>query len=179
VISLRVCRTDDLSPADLRSMHGLFAAAWPDDAYTADDWNNMTGGLHVVVELEGRLASHAAVVERELWTGPHRLRTGYVEAVATWPELQRRGLATRAMRAANEHIVTTYALGGLDTGSPGFYERLGWERWRGPTSTRTSEGERRTAEEDGYVMILRTPETPVDLDLDAPISCEWRPGDVW
>jgi aminoglycoside 2'-N-acetyltransferase I len=179
VISLRICRTDDLTPTDLGSMRALFAAAWSHDAYTADDWDNLSGGLHFVVELEGRLASHAAVVERELWTGPHRLRTGYVEAVATRPELQRRGLATRAMRAANEHIAATYALGGLDSGSPGFYERLGWERWRGPTFVRTDRGEERTEQEDGSVMILRTPETPADLDLDAPISCEWRPGDVW
>ena len=160
-------------------MRALFDAAWPDEAYTDHDWNNLTGGLHVVVELDGRLASHAAVVRRELWTGPHRLQTGYVEAVATWPELQRRGLATRAMRAANAHIADAYELGGLDTGSHGFYERLGWERWRGPLSVRTPDGHRPTPEEDGYVMILRVPRTPADLDLDAPISCEWRPGDVW
>ncbi|MGZ4110051.1 MAG: GNAT family N-acetyltransferase [Actinomycetota bacterium] len=179
MIALRICRTDELRPADLDSMRALFDAAWPDGAYTADDWDNTTGGLHFVVELDGRLASHAAVVERELRTGRHRLRTGYVEAVATWPGLQRRGFATRAMRAANEHIAATYPLGGLDTDSPAFYERLGWELWRGPTSVRTAEGERRTPEEDGYVMILRTPGTPADLDLDAPISCEWRRGDVW
>jgi len=35
-----------------------------------------------------------------------------------------------------------------------------------------------TREEDGYVMILRTPSSP-RLDPEAPISCEWRPGDVW
>jgi aminoglycoside 2'-N-acetyltransferase I len=179
VIALRVCRTDDLTSSDLDQLRALFDAAWPNEAYTADDWDNMTGGMHVVVELDGRLASHAAVVERELWTGAHRLRTGYVEAVATWPELQRRGLATRAMRAANAHIEDAYELGGLDTGSHGFYERLGWERWRGPLSVRTEHGERRTPEEDGYVMILRVPRTPADLDLDAPISCEWREGDVW
>jgi aminoglycoside 2'-N-acetyltransferase I len=179
VIALRICRTDELEPTDLGSMRALFDAAWPNEAYTADDWDNTTGGLHFVVELDGGLASHAAVVERELWTGPHRLRTGYVEAVATWPELQRRGLATRAMRAANEHIRDVYELGGLDSGSQGFYERLGWERWRGPTLVRTAGGEERTEEEDGYVMILRTPRSPSDLDLDAPISCEWRRGDVW
>lgn len=179
MISLRVCRTDELSSSDLQQMRALFDAAWPEQAYTEHDWENMTGGLHFVVELDGRLASHAAVVERELWTGPHRFRTGYVEAVATWPELRRRGLATRAMRAANEHIADDYELGGLDTSSHGFYERLGWERWRGPTWVRTAEGERRTSEEDGYVMILRTPRTRADLDLDAPISCEWRDGDVW
>ena len=35
-----------------------------------------------------------------------------------------------------------------------------------------------TPEEDGLVMAC-TPTTPSDLDLDAPISCDWRPGDVW
>ena len=178
-VSLRICRTEELTPSDLDQMRALFDAAWPEEAYTNDDWDNMTGGLHFVVELDGRLVSHAAVVERELRTGGHRLRTGYVEAVATWPELQRRGLATQAMHAAYEHIRETYELGGLDSGSQGFYERLGWERWRGPTSVRTANGEERTAEEDGYVMVLLTPRTPMDLDLDAPISCEWREGDVW
>jgi len=27
-------------------------------------------------------------------------------------------------------------------------------------------------------MVLRTPSTPA-LDEAAPISCDWRPGDVW
>jgi aminoglycoside 2'-N-acetyltransferase I len=179
VIQLRVCRTDDLMSSDLEQMRALFDAAWPNEAYTDHDWDNLTGGLHFVLELDGRLASHAAVVERELRTGPHRLRTGYVEAVATLPELQRRGLARRVMRAANGHIEDVYELGGLDSGSQGFYERLGWQRWRGPTFVRMAHGEERTEQEDGYVMILRTPRTPAELDLDAPISCDWREGDVW
>jgi hypothetical protein len=36
----------------------------------------------------------------------------------------------------------------------------------------------RTAEEDGNVLVLRTPATD-DLDLAGPITCDWRPGDVW
>jgi aminoglycoside 2'-N-acetyltransferase I len=36
----------------------------------------------------------------------------------------------------------------------------------------------RTPEEDGGILILRTPMTP-PLDLTAALSCEWRPGDVW
>jgi aminoglycoside 2'-N-acetyltransferase I len=53
------------------------------------------------------------------------------------------------------------------------------ERWRGPTFVRLGDRERATPEEDGFVMILRTPRTPASLDLDAPISCDWREGDVW
>jgi aminoglycoside 2'-N-acetyltransferase I len=179
VIELRSAPTAELTERDLDAMRALFAAAWPEEAYTRADWRNLLGGTHVLLEIDGSLASHASVVDRELRIGGHALRTGYVEAMATWPELQRRGYGTRVMRRVNEHIADRYELGGLDTGSQAFYERLGWERWRGPTSVRTRGGERRTPEEDGYVMILRTPSTPAPLDLDAPISCEWREGDVW
>jgi len=43
---------------------------------------------------------------------------------------------------------------------------------------RTRDGLVRTPEEDGFILVLRTPSSP-DIDLTAPISCEWRPGDVW
>ncbi|GAF68279.1 unnamed protein product, partial [marine sediment metagenome] len=29
------------------------------------------------------------------------------------------------------------------------------------------------------VMIHRLPHTPPSLDLHAPLSTDWRPGDVW
>jgi aminoglycoside 2'-N-acetyltransferase I len=179
VIEVRSCPTAELTERDLRAMRGLFDAAWPDGAYTDADWANALGGVHVLLELGARLASHASIVPREFRTAGRSLHTGYVEAVATRPELQGRGFATRVMRAVNEHVVSGYDLGGLDTSRHGFYERVGWERWRGPTSVRLEEGEAATPEEDGYVMILRTPRTPASLDLDAPISCDWREGDVW
>jgi aminoglycoside 2'-N-acetyltransferase I len=39
-------------------------------------------------------------------------------------------------------------------------------------------GERRTPDEDGGVLVRLTPSSP-DLDPAAPLSCDWRPGDVW
>jgi aminoglycoside 2'-N-acetyltransferase I len=81
--------------------------------------------------------------------------------------------------AITEHIRNAYPLGALDTGSPGFYERLEWELWRGHTGLRTETGDVvPTPEEDGAVMILRTPSSP-PLDLDSLITCDWRPGDSW
>jgi hypothetical protein len=77
-----------------------------------------------------------------------------------------------------EYLDKTYELGALDTGSPNFYERLGWIVWPGPTSVRTEQGVIRTPEEDGNVLVRLTPMSP-DFDLTAPISCEWRRGDVW
>ena len=143
-----------------------------------EDWAHMLPAVHFLLEAGGDVVSHAAVVERELHTGGHRLSTGYVENMATRPELQGRGFGTRVLRAVNEHIAAAYQLGALDTSRPTFYERHGWRVWRGPISVRTEDGEVRTPEEEGAVMVLATPTSP-SLDLDAPISCEWRPGDVW
>jgi aminoglycoside 2'-N-acetyltransferase I len=43
---------------------------------------------------------------------------------------------------------------------------------------RTERGLVRTPEDDGNVLVRPTPTSP-PLDLAAPISCEWRRGDVW
>ena len=59
-----------------------------------------------------------------------------------------------------------------------FYGQLGWHVWRGPTGVRTDRGVVRIPDEDGFVMVRRTPATP-ELDLEGMLTCDWRPGDVW
>jgi aminoglycoside 2'-N-acetyltransferase I len=82
------------------------------------------------------------------------------------------------MREVNAIIRDRFELGALGTGSHHFYERLGWLTWQGPTYVRTSDGLERTPDEDGGILILETPASP-PLDIRAPLSCGWRPGDVW
>ena len=62
-----------------------------------------------------------------------------------------------------------YELGALGDGSgiPGFYQRLGWETWQGPTWVAGPDGPERTAEEDGSILVLRTPATG-ELDPGGP-----------
>jgi aminoglycoside 2'-N-acetyltransferase I len=177
---VRAVPTRDLRPQEVDALRRLFEAVWADDdeGFTDQDWEHATGGIHFLLEEDGEIRSHGSVIEREIHAGEHGLRTGYVEAVATWPVHQRRGFATEVMRAVGGHIDGVFELGALDTGVPGFYAPLGWEVWKGPTLVRTDAGPVRTANEDGAVMVRRTPTTPA-LDLSAPISCEWRPGDVW
>lgn len=182
--SIRRLSTADLTPDEVRSLRGLFAVAWPDpnEGFSEDDWQHAIGGVHVLLEEAGQILSHASVVTRTLEIGGVPLRTGYVEAVATWPELQRRGHGSAVMREIGGVIAADYELGALGTDAFGFYERLGWERWRGPMSVRAADGAdgaHRTPDEEGYLMVLQTPASPAILDLDAPISCEWRIGDVW
>lgn len=177
---LRRIPTAELTAPETRAIRELLWAAFPpgDDAFTEDDWQHTIGGVHFLLDLEGRILAHASVVERQLHVGGRPVRTGYVEGVATDPEHQGRGLGTRVMREVTSYIQERFELGALGTDSHHFYERLGWLTWRGPTSARTADGTHRTPDEDGYILVLPTASSP-QLDLEAPISCEWRPGDSW
>jgi aminoglycoside 2'-N-acetyltransferase I len=172
--------TAALTAAELEDIRGLLDDAFGtgDDAFTDEDWDHSVGGVHFVLDVDGPIVAHASVVPRTLHVAGMPLRAGYVEAVATAAERQGRGFGSRLMQDVTAYIRERFVLGALGTGRLAFYERLGWAVWRGPSSVRVDGGERRTPDEDGYIMVLRTA-LSADLDLDAPISCEWRPGDVW
>jgi aminoglycoside 2'-N-acetyltransferase I len=180
--SIRTARTGELSESEVGSIRELLWAAFsaddPNEQFTEEDWEHALGGVHFVLEVDGDIVAHAAVVERELEVGGVPLRTGYVEAVATAPARQRRGLGSRLMEAVTAFVRKQFELGALGTGSPDFYARFGWRQWLGPSFVRTPYGSRPTPEDDGYILVLTTPRTPA-LDPRAPISCDWRAGDVW
>jgi aminoglycoside 2'-N-acetyltransferase I len=180
VIAVRRVRSPELTPRELGALRAIFAAAWPeaDEAFDEQDLEHAMGGVHFVAGIGDAIVSHASVVERELHAGAHRLRTGYVEAVATDPEHERRGFGSAVVADATRYIDETFELGALGTGRLAFYERLGWTAWRGPTGVRTADGVVRTPEDDGYVMVRITPATPA-LDFEAPITCDARAGDAW
>ena len=173
--------TEQLSAQQLADVRELLWAAFANDehgGFTEEDWLHSIGGMHFLAEVGGRVVAHASVVERTLHVAGVPLRTGYVEAVATTPCLQGEGHGSALMREASSLIERDFDLGALGTGSQGFYERLGWQIWQGPSWVITPDGEERTPDEDGYIMVLLLPSTPA-IDIEGPIACEWRPGDVW
>lgn len=160
----------------LHRIEGLCLRAFEGD-FDPEDWEHALGGMHFAVVEGGEPISHASVVERTLWIGGLPHRTGYVEAVATEPARQGQGYGTAVMREAGEWIRREYELGCLGTGEHSFYERLGWERWLGPSAVRHPDGtEAPTPDDDGGLMVLRV---GAELDLQAPIACEPRSGDDW
>jgi len=120
------------------------------------------------------------VVQRRLLHQDRAVRTGYVEALAVRGDRRRRGYAAAAMSEAEQVIDRAYELGALSdgTGIDGFYQRRGWRTWTGPTFVVGSDGPQWTPDEDGGVLVRRTPTSPA-LDLSAPLGCDWRAGDVW
>ncbi len=180
---IRVLDSTELRADEVASLRALLDVAFgddPEERFLDTDWAHAVGGRHVVLDAEGVIIGHASVVERELHIAGVPLRTGYVEAVAIEPSLHGRRFGSQIMTVADDEIRARYELGALGTGRHAFYERLGWRTWRGPSSVRLASGERRTTDEDGNILVLATPATPIGpLDLWASISCDWREGAVW
>jgi aminoglycoside 2'-N-acetyltransferase I len=176
---LRRVATAGLAPEELEAVRRLVFAAFG-GRFDVHDWEHTLGGVHVLAEEDGAVVAHGAVVPRVLVAGGRELRAGYVEGVATRGDRRGRGLATMVMAEAGKVVQERYELGALadGTGIPGFYQRLGWEPWQGPTWVAGPRGLERTADEDGSVLVLRTAATEA-LDLTGPLVGDWRAGDVW
>jgi aminoglycoside 2'-N-acetyltransferase I len=173
-LSIQVVRSASVSDADRENVISLCSRAFEEDM--AKLWS-IVDATHILGYFDNLLVSHAMWVTRylQVGTGP-LLRTAYVEAVATEQAYRNRGFATAIMnRLAGE--IQDFDLAALSPFSVAYYERLGWELWRGPLYIRTDEGLTWTPR-DGDVMILKLPRTP-DLDLYAPLSAEWREGELW
>jgi len=178
---LRIVQTEEIEPDTFVWLTSLCEAAFEEPF--APVWERVGPGIHVFVEGVGRALAHAMLIDRRLYIGHEgdlALDVGYVEVVATQPDLHGQGHGTRVMREINRIIGDEYVLGALATGSNGFYARLGWETWRGPTHVHMADGQRiRSADQDGSVMVLRTPRTPAGLDLSGPIAVDWRSEEPW
>lgn len=167
----------DAAPADIRAeILDLCNAAYGEDL--TELFGTFGPATHVLGRIGGRLVSHAMWVTRWLQPeGDEPLRTAYVEMVATHPDHQRRAYASAVMRRLVEEISREYALAALCTGTEAFYARLGWTLWRGPLAIRRPEGGLLPTP-DERIMVMAVSHRPLP-DLDAPLSAEWRRGELW
>ncbi|MCI0440555.1 MAG: GNAT family N-acetyltransferase [Chloroflexi bacterium] len=133
-------------------------------------------GEHLLGSHAGLLVSHLMWVTRWLQpAGMQPLRTAYVELVATAPEHQRQGYATRLLEAFPS-LVQDYDVAALAPTTERLYARLGWRFWQGPLAVRREGKLMPTPAE--RVMFLHLPRTPA-LDDMRTLSVEWRPGELW
>jgi aminoglycoside 2'-N-acetyltransferase I len=167
-----VLHTAHLSPADLAAARALCDASFR--GFTDEDWSHALGGQHAVVHADGRLVAHGAIVLRRLLVDGRWRRCGYVEAIVVDEAHRGRGHAGSVL-AALESLAPAYdllALCSTDEGRPVYVSR-GWSLWRGPTFALTPDGVVATPDEDSIYVL------GAGLDVDAPITCDWREGDVW
>jgi aminoglycoside 2'-N-acetyltransferase I len=174
-----VLPTEDLTVAQRSAIIDVCIAA-----HTNDDFRNLfsyyipSGGRHFLVHEGRRLVSHAVVTTRSAQPEGHPvLKTAYVDAVSTLPAEQGKGYASAAMRRLACEI-TDYELGCLQTDRPTFYDRLGWELWRGPLAGRSDDGSLIPTPDQRGVMVLRLPQTP-PLDLEGGLTIEPQAKRIW
>lgn len=177
-LHVEVADGDELPAGVLEGLRELTFAAFG-GRFDQHDWEHTYGGWRVVALEEGVPVAGAAVVPRLLAVDDRAFAAGYVEGVATAPGRERQGLGSAVLTAVGALLREQYELGALSTGRHAFYERLGWERWGGPTQVRHDDGRvQRTPDDDGGLLVLRCPAS-ADLDPTAAITCEERPGDDW
>lgn len=146
--------------------------------FTDDDWAHALGGTHLFGVDDGQVVAHGAVVARPLLVASRPFAVGYLEAVAVAPGSQGNGQGSVLVAQLTDLVRTRFDLGALSTARQSFYERLGWERWNGPTSVLDGGTPVRTPEDDDALMVLRHGPS-AGLDLHAEITCQPRPGDDW
>ncbi len=171
--------TADVAADQLAAIRSLLGEAF-DKQFSDEDWQHGLGGVHAVVSDRDRsVVAHGSLVERHLRHRGRELRAGYVEAVAVSGRHRRLGLGGQVMTALESRAADfdVLALSASEV-AVGLYESRGWTLWRGPTSALTGDGVRRTPDDDGSVYVLPGA-APLDLDLDAELTCDWRSGDVW
>jgi aminoglycoside 2'-N-acetyltransferase I len=174
-LSIEILESPSMPPLAIEEVRDLCTEAYGEDF--SELLTLLGPGVHVLGRIDGILVCHAMWVTRWLQPeGRKPLRTAYVEAVATKPQFQRQGFATKILARLAEEI-RDYDLGALSPSDQGFYARLGWEPWRGPLFIRANMQLHATPDES--VMILHLPCTPADLDPTESLSAEWRPGELW
>ncbi|WP_229686226.1 GNAT family N-acetyltransferase [Longimycelium tulufanense] len=176
---LRAVATEDLTPKETAALRGLLDDVFEDD-FSQEDWDHTLGGWHFVISEKEQPIAHASVVERVLTSRRRRYRTGYVEGVGVREDARGCGHGRAVMTAASEYIRDNFELGALGATEEGarLYQSLGWQRVLGPTLAEIDGKPQRTPDEDGYIFVLLTPCTG-PFDLQAPLMCDWRTGDVW
>ncbi|MBC7877598.1 MAG: GNAT family N-acetyltransferase [Anaerolineales bacterium] len=174
-INIRVIHSKLISETLKKEIISLCNRAYEEDMEPL--FETFIDATHLLGYSDGVLVSHALWVTRYLQAGTDPImHTAYIEAVATDSNYRNRGFAASLMKHLIGEI-QDYELAALSPFSVEYYGRLGWEIWHGPLFIRTHD-ELLTSPNNEEVMIFRLPKTPA-LDLNAPLSAEWRAGELW
>jgi len=177
-VTVVVVQSEGLNEATKLELRALWRRAFG-DRFSDDDAEHAYGGVHVLAFVGDLLVGHASAVPRRIRFGEQPwLTVGYVEAVATDPDLQGQGIGRQFMQRLHAEIASRWRVALLSTGRATlFYGALGWEQWRGSSYTATGTAVVPDGEHGG-LMILRLDPSLVP-DLSIAVTCEDRAGDAW
>ena len=176
-VAITLVPTEALTPALRSAVIDLCIAAHDDEEFKNLFTYIPSGGRHFLAYRGSQLVSHAVVTTRWVQPEGHEvLKTAFVDAVSTLPTSQGLGYGSATLRRLATEI-DDYEIGCLQTDRVSFYDRLGWELWRGPLAGRGEDGLIPTPNQRG-VMVLRLPNTP-PLDFEKLLTIEPQPFRIW
>ncbi|MGD9495832.1 MAG: GNAT family N-acetyltransferase [Armatimonadota bacterium] len=116
-----------------------------------------------VVRRGRELVGHAGILQRPIrWRG-QVLRAGFIGGVCARRDLRGMGIGTLAMQDAAERMLELGVdFGVLWSGSPGFYERLGWRHAGGISIMRIAEAAEAGEVRHEIIPLAESPFTPED-----------------
>lgn len=171
-----VRHTFQLTSTELRELQTLLAVVYGGD-FSPEDWDHALGGLHTLAWHAGQMIGHAAVVQRAVLVGHTPFRAGYLEAMGVYPDWQRHGIGKELMQHVNEQMERGYDFGLLSPSDEGraLYAISGWVDWRGELRSFTPTGISATPDEE-IMVYCRANST---IDVQQPLTCDYRSGDIW
>lgn len=179
IVSARTEELDEATRAGIiRTCNAAFGRTEFDELFTR---YIRSGGRHVVAFDGDEVVGHGVATTRWLHLGEvgasatRRLRTAWIDAVATMPSHQHRGVGSAVMRRMASEIAG-WDMGGLGTDVRGFYEPLGWENWRGPLAG-LQEGNLIPTPDMRDIFVMRLATTR-HIDIEAPLTVEYD-GRIW
>ena len=166
----------EVTAAQRTEIRALLDAAFEGD-FSDDDADHAAGGLRVIVHAGTEIIGHAALIARSMTIDGRAQSVGYLEGVAVMPALQGKGIGRDLLAHTSLLTKEHYEIAMLSTGEHEFYEKFGWQRFRGQSYVTENGVILRTADEDAGLMLLA--EQPTWNVTGCQIVCDWRTGDVW
>ncbi|MET7477439.1 GNAT family N-acetyltransferase [Streptomyces sp. NPDC005648] len=175
-VTVQVRHTEELSEKELHELRKMlvevFGARYDDNA-----WDHCLGGIHYLLRYGDKLVAHGALVPRYMRQGDRVLRGMYGESMATLDDWCHRGFGSTIVAMATAEIRLNYDIGVFAASKYSFYERLGWDKWRGQTFVETEHGIEARGPDRGAVMFRLPRHSTVDPDGD--LITNLRSGDPW
>ena len=152
---MKTIRADELDSATRKAIIDVCVAAHENpEFYELFDFV-APDNMHVIAYRDDAVIGHAMVSTR--WMQPEGypiLRSAYIDAVSVAPSEQGKGVG-KAVMLGIAAVIDDYEIAGLETDVFGFYESVGWERWRGSLAGRGADGSLARARSPAGCLALR------------------------
>ncbi|TVR76190.1 MAG: GNAT family N-acetyltransferase [Sphaerobacteraceae bacterium] len=164
----------DRTDRDREQLQRLTEAVYPADGSTAGaggalSWSNTELSVVVREVADGEIAAHVGVLVRDCLHNGHPVRIGGIGGVKTDPDLRTRGLGrlamTRGVEVLRDDLTAEFGLLVCPESASGFYDRLGWQDFRGELWVDQPNGRTRFTMNQVKVLSLRR-EVPVTGIID-------------